>query len=54
MMTRLEKIIAWVGGLFLLLVMLVGVEARGGHDGYLCEWGYDGDGAAMGDSGCGE
>jgi hypothetical protein len=54
MMTRSDKIIAWVVGLFVLFVMLILVEASGGHDGYLCEWGYDSDGAAMGDSSCGE
>jgi hypothetical protein len=51
-MTRLEKDMAWVGGLFLVAVMLVTVEASVGHDGLLCEWGFDSDGAAMGDSGC--
>jgi hypothetical protein len=50
MMSRQDKITAWVGGLFVLAVMLFTVvEASVGHDGLLCEWGYGG----PSDSGCG-
>jgi hypothetical protein len=52
-LSRLEKTIAWVGGLFLVALMLVMVQASFGHDGLLCEWGYDSDGAGEGISGCG-
>ena len=36
-----------------LLVVLFLVEASVGHDGLLCELGYDSDGAGTGDTGCG-
>ena len=36
----------------LLLVLMI-LEASGGHDGYLCEWGIDTDGAGTGTTGCG-
>ena len=52
-MNRLHKVLAWTGGLIALLFVLVAIEASGGHDGYLCEWGYDADGDRMGDSSCG-
>ncbi len=36
-----------------VLVLLFALEATGGHDGWLCEWGYDSDGAGDITSGCG-
>ena len=36
-----------------LLFVLMMLEATGGHDGWLCEWGIDTDGAGTGDTGCG-
>ncbi len=36
-----------------VLVLLLALEATGGHDGWLCEWGYDSDGAGGITSGCG-
>lgn len=47
------KVYAWALGLVLLVLLLVLLEASGGHDGYLCEWGYDKDGAGDRVSGCG-
>lgn len=41
-----------LAGLLLLFVLLA-LEASGGHDGWLCEWGIDTDGAGTGDTGCG-
>lgn len=38
---------------FFLIFLLLLVEATGGHDGWLCEWGYDTDGAGTTTSGCG-
>jgi hypothetical protein len=48
----LGKILAWVGGLVVLALLLFVLEASGGHDGYLCDWGYDKDGDRQGVSGC--
>ena len=42
-----------LAALFLLLFVLMALEASGGHDGWLCEWGIDMDGAGTGDTGCG-
>ena len=39
--------------LALLLLVLFVIEASIGHDGLLCELGYDTDGAGTGDTGCG-
>lgn len=39
--------------LFSLLFVLVLLEATGGHDGWLCEWGIDTDGAGTTTTGCG-
>ncbi|MFC0223741.1 hypothetical protein [Nocardioides zeicaulis] len=36
-----------------LLIALLLLEATGGHDGWLCEWGIDSDGAGTTISGCG-
>ena len=36
-----------------VLVLLLALESTGGHDGWLCEWGYDSDGAGGTTSGCG-
>lgn len=52
-MSRAAKFFAWVGALIVLLFMLMIVEGTGGHDGWLCEWGYDMDGEGTGDTGCG-
>ncbi len=49
----LLKIYVWAAGLLLLMMLLFWVEATGGHDGWLCEWGYDSDGAGDITSGCG-
>lgn len=38
---------------FSLIFLLLLLEATGGHDGWLCEWGYDSDGAGTTTSGCG-
>ncbi len=39
--------------LFVLSFSLLLLEASGGHAGWLCEWGYDIDGAGTTTSGCG-
>jgi hypothetical protein len=39
--------------LALLLIVLFWIEASVGHDGLLCELGYDRDGAGTGITGCG-
>lgn len=36
-----------------VMVILALLEGTGGHDGWLCEWGYDTDGAGGTTSGCG-
>ena len=51
-MSQVTKVLAWAGGSIVLLLLLVILEASGGHDGYLCEWGYDKDGDREGVSGC--
>ncbi len=55
-MGMLERVVAWAAGLtvlmLLLSIMLFFIEASVGHDGLLCEWGYDKDGAGEGVSGC--
>ena len=52
----MKRVLAWTGGvvtaLFVVLLLLLVLEASGGHDGYLCEWGYDKDGAGDGVTGC--
>jgi len=52
-MSRLERSLAWVAGLIALLFMLFMLEVSVGHDGLLCELGYDKDGDLDGVSGCG-
>ncbi|MEU4453786.1 hypothetical protein AB0F44_20790 [Nocardioides sp. NPDC023903] len=56
-MNRLMKVVVWtIGitfGLFFLAISLMFLEATGGHDGWLCEWGIDTDGAGTLTSGCG-
>ena len=52
-MTVVTRMLAWATALIVLLLLLVILEASGGHDGYLCDWGYDKDGARDGVSGCG-
>lgn len=49
---RLTKSLAWISGLVVLFFLLILLEAGGGHDGWLCEWGYDMDGDDL-ISGCG-
>lgn len=43
---------AVVAGILCLLVVLMVLEATGGHDGWLCEWGIDTDGSGTTTSGC--
>ncbi|MFE7227315.1 hypothetical protein ACFU7D_21165 [Nocardioides sp. NPDC057577] len=56
-MKTLIKVVAWVVGLSVGLAFLTAslalLEATGGHDGWLCEWGIDIDGAGTMTSGCG-
>lgn len=48
----LRAILITAAAFFLFLVLLL-LEASGGHDGWLCEWGYDSDGAGTATSVCG-
>jgi hypothetical protein len=52
-MKTLQKLAAWAGVLIAVLFLLMVLDATGGHDGWLCEWGYDSDGAGDVTSGCG-
>jgi hypothetical protein len=52
-MVTLVQFAAWTFGLFVLMMLLLALDATGGHDGWLCEWGYDSDGAGDVTSGCG-
>lgn len=47
------RLLAGAFALLLLLFVLAALEGSGGHDGWLCEWGIDTDGAGTGDTGCG-
>ena len=47
-MSGIDKAVVWTGGLIAVLLLLFVLEASGGHDGYLCEWGYDKDGDGEG------
>jgi hypothetical protein len=47
------RAIAFTAGAFFLVFLLLILEASGGHDGWLCEWGIDTDGAGTMTSGCG-
>jgi hypothetical protein len=38
---RVADVLVVAGILLALLFALMVLEASGGHDGYLCEWGYD-------------
>ena len=38
---RLVRLLTWVGVAALVLFALLVLEATGGHDGWLCEWGID-------------
>lgn len=49
----LLRAIAIVAAVFSLFFVLLLLEATGGHDGWLCEWGIDTDGAGTTTSGCG-
>ncbi len=55
-MKRLETVVAGaVGALMLMMlvsIVLLFVEGSVGHDGLLCEWGYDTDGDGATTSGC--
>ena len=52
-MARSTKVLAWTGVLVALLLLLMMLEASGGHDGWLCEWGVDSDGDGDLTTGCG-
>jgi hypothetical protein len=52
-MEMLLKLAGWATGLIVLVFLLLTLDATGGHDGWLCEWGYDSDGAGDITSGCG-
>lgn len=52
-MKRSTKIVAWASALIALLLLLLLLEASGGHDGWLCEWGFDSDGDGDLTTGCG-
>ena len=47
----LIRAVAIMAGSFFLLFLLLLLEATGGHDGWLCEWGIDTDGAGTTTSG---
>jgi hypothetical protein len=47
------KALVVISSLLVLAFALLLLEASGGHDGWLCEWGYDTDGAGTTTSGCG-
>ena len=56
----MRKLKTWIArglvgavALFVLTFLLLFLEATGGHDGWLCEWGYDSDGAGTTTTGCG-
>ena len=55
-MTTLGRALARAAGLIIGLIvlffLLVILEASGGHDGYLCEWGFDKDGNGTGVTDC--
>ncbi len=53
MTERLLRAIVMLAAAFFLFFALLLLEATGGHDGWLCEWGYDTDGAGTTTSGCG-
>lgn len=53
MRTVATRAVVGVIALISLLVVLMLLEATGGHDGWLCEWGIDTDGAGTGTTGCG-
>ena len=48
-----SRTLAWVAGLIALVFLLFMLEASVGHDGLLCELGYDKDGDGTGVTGCG-
>ncbi len=50
---KLTQIGSAVLALLFALALLLALESTGGHDGWLCEWGYDSDGAGDITSGCG-
>jgi len=52
-MATLARALAWAAGLLVLFFLLVLLEASGGQDGYLCEWGFDKDGDGTRVTGCG-
>ena len=52
-METLQKVAGWAVGLPVLVFLFLVLDATGGHDGWLCEWGYDSDGAGDVTSGCG-
>lgn len=52
-MTKLMQVGLALLALLGVLIFLMVLESTGGHDGWLCEWGYDLDGAGGTTSGCG-
>lgn len=50
---RLRQAVSIVALVLAVLVALLVLEASGGHDGWLCEWGIDTDGAGTTTTGCG-
>lgn len=49
----LSRVVTWLFlGIAVLLALII-VEVSVGHDGLLCELGFDSDGAGMTTSGCG-
>lgn len=51
-MTTVGKVVLTVGALVAFLFVAVMFEASFGHDGLLCDWGYDRDGAGTRITGC--
>ena len=49
----LLRAILYSAAAFFVVFLLLILEATGGHDGWLCEWGIDTDGAGTTTSGCG-
>lgn len=48
-----RRLLTWMALAMLALVVLAHIEASFGHDGLLCELGYDSDGPGELTSGCG-
>lgn len=50
---RVIQAVSIIALVLAVLVLLLLLEASGGHDGWLCEWGIDTDGAGTTTTGCG-